>query len=217
FDVAAADASDGSFDAAAADVSDDSFDVAAADASDGSFDAAAADASDNSFEPAVADRLSCILPGYREITSCLILAERLSEARPKGYELGVKAAILRLISLLIPLSPDQPREESPYLERLKLVLNRVEQDYTHPLSIREISDFCGCSSSHFMRWFRQMTGSSFGHYVNERRLAYSAELLRQTDDKIISIAAKAGYDNLSNFNRQFKSRYGVTPGEYRKK
>ncbi|MCD7736256.1 MAG: AraC family transcriptional regulator [Lachnospiraceae bacterium] len=154
---------------------------------------------------------------YPEIAACLNTAERLCEIRPRGYELGVKAAVLSLISLLVPMCPDTPREESPYTERLKTVLSRVEQDYTKPLSIQDMADSCGCSSSHFMRWFRQMTGSSFTAYVNERRLAYAAEQLRQSNDKIILIAENAGFENLSNFNRQFKTRYGVTPSGYRRR
>ena len=66
-----------------------------------------------------------------------------------------------------------------------------------------------------MRWFKKMTGDSFTSYVNDRRLAEAAEALRQTDDKILTISQDAGFTNLSNFNRQFKKRYGVTPREYR--
>ncbi|MCC8046179.1 MAG: AraC family transcriptional regulator [Clostridiales bacterium] len=156
-------------------------------------------------------------PSYSVLSSCLSRTEILCKECFRGYELGVKAAILEFLSLLIPLCPTALQKESVYTERLKTVISRVEQDYSHPLTVQEMADFCGCSSSHFMRWFRQMTGSSFGQYVNERRLAYAAELLRKSDDKIILIAEKAGFENLSNFNRQFKSRYGITPSGYRKK
>ena len=60
-----------------------------------------------------------------------------------------------------------------------------------------------------------MTGVSFTAYVNERKLAWAAEKLRQTEDKILAVSQEAGFLNLSNFNRQFKKRYGVTPREYR--
>lgn len=62
---------------------------------------------------------------------------------------------------------------------------------------------------------KKMTGLSFISYVNERRLAVAAEALKKSNDKILSISQEAGFTNLSNFNRQFKSRYGVTPKEYR--
>ena len=41
-------------------------------------------------------------------------------------------------------------------------------------------------------------------YLNERRLAAAAEALRRTEDKILTIAESVGFENLSNFNRQFK-------------
>ena len=78
-----------------------------------------------------------------------------------------------------------------------------------------MAEFCGFSCSHFMRWFKKMTGVSFTAYVNERKLAAAAEKLRQTEDKILAVSQETGFLNLSNFNRQFKKRYGVTPREYR--
>ena len=66
-----------------------------------------------------------------------------------------------------------------------------------------------------MRWFKKMTGDSFISYINDRRLTDAAEALRRTDDKILTISEDAGFTNLSNFNRQFKKRYGMTPREYR--
>ena len=75
---------------------------------------------------------------------------------------------------------------------------------------------CRLGESHFLRWFQQKTGDSFASYINDRRLANAAEALRRTDDKILSVSQDAGFTNLSNFNRQFKKRYGITPKEYRK-
>ena len=60
-----------------------------------------------------------------------------------------------------------------------------------------------------------MTGTTFAAYLNERRLATAAELLRTTDDTVLTIAGQVGFDNLSNFNRQFKARFGMTPRQYR--
>lgn len=61
-----------------------------------------------------------------------------------------------------------------------------------------------------------MTGSSFVSYLNEYRLSEAAQLLRGSDKKILTVANETGFDSLSNFNRQFRQRYGVTPREYRK-
>lgn len=152
---------------------------------------------------------------YMVLKHCLEQMESLCEKKERGYELGVKAAVLQMIFLLIKIYPSVNEISSPDRERLKEVLQEIAERGNDELTVADIASFCGLSSSHFMRWFKKMTGVSFISYVNERKLACAAEALRQTDDKILNISHDAGFANLSNFNRQFKNRYGVTPREYR--
>ena len=153
--------------------------------------------------------------GYEKASDCLHGAEELCRWRETGYELGVKASMLQLLWVLVRICPQPPRADTADVTRLKFVLQCVEERYRQELSVPMIAKACGCSESHFMRWFKKMTGTSFTAYLNERRLAASAEALRQSDEKVLSIAQNAGFANLSNFNRQFLARYGVTPSEYR--
>ena len=97
----------------------------------------------------------------------------------------------------------------------EVIRTKIEKNIDENLTVGEMAKFCGWSDSHFMRWFKKMTGLSLIAYVNERRLAVAAEALKKTDDKILNISQDAGFTNLSNFNRQFRKRYGVTPKEYR--
>ena len=155
-------------------------------------------------------------PLYPGVSACLKEAEELCSRRETGYELGVKATMLRLLFLLTQAGSEPLPEERRDTERLKAVLQRVEQEYAQPLTVADMARGCGCSTSHFMRWFKQMTGNSFVSYLNERRLAAAAEQLRRSEDSVLSIAEAAGFETLSNFNQQFKKRYGVTPREYRR-
>ena len=153
--------------------------------------------------------------GYDVLKQCLSQMEDLCASREKGYELGVKAAVLQLLFLLIRKYPSVKEVSSPDREQLKMVLHKIEKNIDENLTVGEMAKFCGWSDSHFMRWFKKMTGLSLIAYVNERRLAVAAEALKKTDDKILNISQDAGFTNLSNFNRQFRKRYGVTPKEYR--
>lgn len=54
-------------------------------------------------------------------------------------------------------------------------------------------------------------------YVIQFRLRKAAELLQHSTLPVLEIAAQSGFNNLSNFNRQFKKYYQLTPSQYRKK
>lgn len=163
-------------------------------------------------------RISLEDAGYPALAACLTDAEEFSRTRRNGFELGIKGAMLRFVALLLAeqnLPPAPP--DSVSATRLKKLLQRVEDNCAAPLSVADAAAECGCSASHFMRWFKKMTGTTFGAYLNERRLASAAGLLRTTDDTVLNIAEQAGFENLSNFNRRFKARYGMTPKQYRGK
>ena len=56
---------------------------------------------------------------------------------------------------------------------------------------------------------------SFRH-LNRLRVRAACEALRGTNDRVADIAAGCGFNNLSNFNRQFKRLVGCSPLEYRR-
>ena len=151
---------------------------------------------------------------YFQFYDCLIKTEQLCKNKNNGYELGVKGYMMQFIYHLIEISNHQVHQHLNS-KRLTNLLSYIDQNYSKSLTIEEASTLCGYSCSHFMRWFKNMTGSSFTSYLVERRLVAASEYLLQTNDTILSISENVGFENLSNFNRQFKNRYGISPREYR--
>ncbi|MEA4947033.1 MAG: AraC family transcriptional regulator [Oscillospiraceae bacterium] len=73
-----------------------------------------------------------------------------------------------------------------------------------------------CSSAfHFQRMFTMLCGFTLGDYIRMRRLALAAEDLMRTDDKVIDIAYRYGYDTPESFSRAFTRFHGVTPTQAR--
>ena len=148
---------------------------------------------------------------YLQAAACLREVEEASRSKLPGYELLVKGALLRFLALLIAQGKQQPPAETADTQRLKTVLQWLSAHYADAAGV------CSFSASHFMRWFRQMTGQSFIAFLNEYRLNAAAEALQTTDETILTIASRCGFENLSYFNRAFKAHFGMTPREYRKK
>lgn len=157
---------------------------------------------------------------YSPIKACLDAADHLCSLRPGGYELGVKGHMMILFSLLLQIADGEeiPRPDPvshKNMEKLKTVLSRIELDYDKKLSINDMAFECGYSASHFMRWFKEITGSGFSAYLIEYRLNKAASALRDTSDTILDVSARNGFENLSNFNRLFKKKFEMTPSQFR--
>ena len=103
------------------------------------------------------------------------------------------------------------------LEKMKLILKFVENNYMEKITIEDVAKEVSLSQSHFMKYFKNTMGTSFIDYLNEYRLTMASRLLISSDSSILDIAAEVGFDNLSYFNRSFKKRFQQTPREYRKR
>ncbi|MGE7824208.1 helix-turn-helix domain-containing protein [Paenibacillus sp. NPDC093718] len=95
------------------------------------------------------------------------------------------------------------------------VLQYVEGQYMHELTLTQLAQISGFSERHLQRLFRRYTGQSWHHYLQTVRIRMSRELLRTTPDKISTIAEKVGYKDMHSFHSVFKRNTGLTPGQYR--
>lgn len=154
-------------------------------------------------------------PCYCAVLECLCRLETVNRDRVLGYELQIKGLLLCLLSALVAQSDGLPPSENADTRRLKTVLQYVTAHFADNLPVAEVAAVCQCSPSHFMRWFKQMTGQRFTEYLNMYRLNAAAEALRTTDDTVLTVAERCGFKNLSYFNRAFKASFGLTPREYR--
>lgn len=159
------------------------------------------------------------LPCYGEISGLVTRLDKLCGERKNGYQLAVKGCLFQIMYLLLTEggTGEEKKTNERSLQKLKIILSYIEENYQKQISVEEISRRCFYSKSYFMRFFKETMGLSFVEYLNNYRLDTAAKLLLASGENILNIASECGFENLSYFNRRFKKRFGMTPGEYRKK
>jgi AraC-like DNA-binding protein len=101
--------------------------------------------------------------------------------------------------------------------RVRAVIEFMNTNLHRRIPLPELAKVVNLSSSYFSRLFKTETGISPGEYLIRLRMEKAGELLATTFLSIKQIAAKAGYDNKSNFVRQFRKYFDQPPSEYRKR
>ena len=80
---------------------------------------------------------------------------------------------------------------------------------------KKVTQLSGYSYSMFSRLFSILTETTLSEYLRSRRLTEAAVILRDTDEKIIDVAFKFGYESSDSFGTAFKNFHGFTPSEVR--
>ncbi|EIJ45789.1 AraC family transcription regulator protein [Herbaspirillum sp. GW103] len=95
------------------------------------------------------------------------------------------------------------------------VLSCIRQNLGGNLRESDVAELAGMSVSSFTRFFKRHTGCTFIQYQNGLRLNEACELLMCTALSVTEVCYRVGFNNLSNFNRQFLAHKGMPPSRFR--
>jgi len=96
-----------------------------------------------------------------------------------------------------------------------LVLQYIQHNYRN-LTLSALAEFFHYSEPYLCTLIKQNTGQNFTDLVKDLRLSDAVDYLTNTDMRISEIAEKIGYNSSDHFSRVFRSRYHVSPQQYRK-
>lgn len=99
--------------------------------------------------------------------------------------------------------------------RITQIKEYIDAHITEELTLTGLAGMAGMSPSAFSRFFKLHTNRTLTNYISDARLGYAARELIDTSRNISEICYNCGFNNLSNFNRIFKSLRGVTPKQFR--
>jgi AraC-like DNA-binding protein len=100
-------------------------------------------------------------------------------------------------------------------ERLSVVFDHILRNFHQPIKLEDVARLVHMTPTSFCRFFKERTKRSFSSYLINVRLDHAKKRLIEGKSPIEQICYDSGYNNLSNFNRQFKEHASISPREYR--
>ena len=142
----------------------------------------------------------------------LCAIERLLDARILGKQ------IIREILYHVLLGPGGGAllalvSRQTHFSLISRVLKRIESQYTENLSVDQLAAEANMSVSAFHHNFKSVTSTSPLQYLKTYRLHKARMLMIHDGMKASAAAMRVGYESASQFSREFKRYFGVTPGE----
>ncbi len=104
-----------------------------------------------------------------------------------------------------------------YQIKINQALAYVDQNLSEDINVQKMAAISGFSMYHFHRIFKAITGETPYESLLRLRLEKSVFLLKYNHQLSISeVGYESGFSSAENFSRQFKSRFKISPGTFRK-
>ena len=101
--------------------------------------------------------------------------------------------------------------------RIEKVHDYIVAHYKDKITLGDAANILNMSPVSVTRLIKQRTGKSFIDFLNEIRLGFAARQMVDSDMSISEICFSNGFNNISNFNRTFRKKQGLTLTEFRSK
>ena len=100
---------------------------------------------------------------------------------------------------------------------IREAISFIELNYGRAISVEDIADFCNINRSYLNRLFKESTGKTLQNFLMYYRMNRAAELLKVSELTVNEIGKRCGYQNQLHFSRAFKTIFGLSPMQWKKK
>lgn len=126
----------------------------------------------------------------------------------------IKASIHALV-VAVNRIPKVQHNENVQDDRLMEILNYIQANYKD-VTLDGMAEYFHLSEPYISKYVKEKSGKTFSEHVTHIRLKRAKTLLKNGSMTIENIADAVGYPNVEHFNRTFKKKFDMTPGQYRK-
>lgn len=119
-------------------------------------------------------------------------------------------------STLLTSPAFEPDTEVYQSSTINQVLGYLADHLAERLREPDLARYAGMEPSAFSRFFRRQTGMPFVQYLGRLRVKRACELLINSDLSVTAVCYECGFNNVSNFNRQFLGQKDMPPSQFRR-
>ena len=99
--------------------------------------------------------------------------------------------------------------------RLRRVTELMQAKIEEELTLQEMAECAGLSTTHFSEMFRKSTGESPHQFLLRQRVERAKEMLREAEMRVLDVAVACGFKTQQHFARVFRRVCGASPTAYR--
>lgn len=114
-------------------------------------------------------------------------------------------------------SPSMDKLNTRENNRLQKVFGYVMDNFKNEINIDDVARIALMSPSGFCRYFKSATKKTFSQFVNEIRVGHACKQLMNRNYNVSYVCYESGFNNMANFNKQFKKIVNETPLRFRQK
>ncbi len=142
--------------------------------------------------------------------------------RPLGFSYQIASHAFQILATLtyhgyFAVRPPHTIEQERSLRLINRIIDHINAHYAENLSLRAFADQEHISYYHLSHIFKEITGVTFREHLCNVRLHRSTAALRNSRESILNIAMSHGFSTARGYSAAFQGRYGITPGDYRKR
>lgn len=165
-------------------------------------------------------RIEASDPLSSQITEIIKKVKSELSQKKSGHDIMARSYLFEILVLLSRRYSKETTAQNVRVGRLndmEAALRFIDENIASPISLDEIALNANMSRTYFCTVFKKLNGLSPWEYIGLKRIQMAKKMLENTSKSILEISFECGFNNISHFNRAFKSATGRKPSEYRSK
>lgn len=158
---------------------------------------------------------------WKKVKECLIEFVEDYYKKENGFQFKLMSTLNMMIYYLLKyvnyeeIIEDKLFTEVKNLERLNRIINYIQENYMHKVSLKELAANENLDMYYLSHLIKKQLGISFQDYLNKVRLEKAVDLLLQTKWKNIDICIESGFSDYRYLCKMFIKEYGCDPSQYK--